>query len=155
MAGGGGDSEYEVNINLTALLDVLTNLLFFLMVGMAAQQMSIEEQGNVHLPGSNAETPPKQDAPVTIGQDELRIEGEVIAKIRGGQIQVTLDNEGRIPPLYRKLVTLKGKRLPSVKDADVLFVLCDKDAPYSTLRQVLMTAAEAGFIKFRMAVIME
>ena len=33
MAGGGGDgNEYEVNINLTALLDVLTNLLFFLML---------------------------------------------------------------------------------------------------------------------------
>ena len=155
MSGGGESSEYEVNINLTALLDVLTNLLFFLMLGMAAQQMSIEEQGNTHLPSSNAETPPKQDAPVTVGQDELRVEGQVIAKIRNGQIQAQVDKDGSIAPLRKRLTDLKNKRLPTTKDADVLFILCDKDAPYSTLRQVLMTAANVGFVKFRMAVIME
>ena len=155
MSGVGGESEFEVNINLTALLDVLTNLLFFLMVGMAAQQMSIEEEGNVHLPGSSAETPPKQDAPVTLGQEDLRVEGQVIAKVRKGQIQATVDKDGSIAPLKKRLTDLKNKRLPTAKDADVLFVLCDKDAPYSSLRQVLMTAANVGFVKFRMAVIME
>ena len=155
MSGGGESSEYEVNINLTALLDVLTNLLFFLMLGMAAQQMSIEEQGNIHLPSSNVETPPKQDAPVTLGQEELRVEGQVVAKVRNGQIQAQIDKDGSIIPLRKRLTDLKGKRLPSTKDADVLFILCDKDAPYSTLRQVLMTAANVGFVKFRMAVIME
>jgi len=144
MSGGGESSEYEVNINLTALLDVLTNLLFFLMLGMAAQQMSIEEQGNIHLPGSSVETPPKQDAPVAIGQDELRVEGQVIAKVRNGQIQAPIDKDGSVLPLRKRLTDLKNKRLPTVKDADVLFVLCDKETPYSTLRQVLMTAANVG-----------
>jgi len=57
MAGGGGEggSEYEVNINLTAMLDVLTNLLFFLMFGMSAQQSAIENEGGVQKAGNNAE----------------------------------------------------------------------------------------------------
>ena len=45
MGGGDSGSEYEVNVNLTAMLDVLTNLLFFLMFGFAAQQSSIELEG--------------------------------------------------------------------------------------------------------------
>ena len=59
MAGGGGESsEYEVNINLTALLDVLTNLLFFLMLGMAAQSSNMELDGGVTLPNSTSESQP-------------------------------------------------------------------------------------------------
>ncbi len=153
--GGGGDNEFEVNINLTALLDVLTNLLFFLMLGMAAQQISVEEMGGVRLPSSNSESPPKQDAPVGIGQEALKVEGQIVARIRDGEIVAPLDKEGRVKPLFQALQKLKEKRVPTAKDADVLFVLCDKDTPYATLRQVLMTAAEVGFVKYRMAVIME
>ncbi len=161
MAGGGGDSsnEYEVNINLTAMLDVLTNLLFFLMFGLAAQQTTIENEGGVQLPVSSAELPPKKTTNIAIGQRELRVEKEVVAAIRDGRVQQGGD-KGRIEPLYRKLVAARGKRLGggeggAERDDDVLMVLCDKGIHYDLLRRVLLTGAEAGFPRFRMAVLME
>src|SRR5688572_30851503 len=104
MAGGGDSgSEYEVSINLTAMLDVLTNLLFFLMFGFAAQQSSIELDAKINLPVSSAELPPKKAINVLIGRDQLRVEKEVVGAVKGGRI-VGVEGDGRIEPLYRSLV---------------------------------------------------
>jgi biopolymer transport protein TolR len=158
---GGGDSgsEYEVSINLTAMLDVLTNLLFFLMFGMAAQQTAIENEGGVQLPVSSAELPPKKTTNVVVGQRELRVNKDVVATIRDGKMAQGAD-QGRIEVLYRKLVAVRGQRVAGAsgkqkEDDDVLMVLCDKGTPYPLLRRVLLTSAEAGFPRFRMAVLME
>jgi biopolymer transport protein TolR len=158
---GGGDSgsEYEVNVNLTAMLDVLTNLLFFLMFGLAAQQTSIELEGGVQLPVSTAQLPPKKNTNVVVGERELRIDKEVIASIKDGRIQGTRD-DGRVEALYRKLVTIRGKRVAAAApgsegEEETLFILADKKTPYSLLRRVMMTGAEAGYPKFRMAVLMQ
>jgi biopolymer transport protein TolR len=158
MSGGGGDgsNEYEVNINLTAMLDVLTNLLFFLMFGLAAQQSAIELEGGVQLPVSSAELPPKKTTTLVIGERELRVNKELVVTIKNGRVPGA--NDGRVEPLYRQLVALHGKRVaaatPGGDAEDTLFVLCDKRTPYSLIRRVLMTSAEAGYPKYRMGVLM-
>lgn len=156
---GGGDSgnEYEVNINLTALLDVLTNLLFFLMVGMAAQQSSIELDVPIELPSSTAELPPKQTLTVTVTETQLLLDKEVVSAVRNGRIGT---DTGRIEPLFRSLSVVHGKRVAAGAKAnqegeDTLFVLCDRRVPYALIRRVLTTAAEAGYPKFRMAALMK
>ena len=63
---------------------------------------------------------------------------------------------GRIEALYRKLSSKKALRAKTEGESnDILLVLCDKKAPYSLLHQVLNTAAEAGYAKFRMVVLTE
>lgn len=158
MAGGGDSgSEYEVNVNLTAMLDVLTNLLFFLMFGFAAQQSAIELEGNINLPSSKAELPPKKAINVSVGKDDVRVEKDVVAQVKGGKI--IGEGDGRIESLYRRLVAIREQRVAGAsKDPDsddVLFVIADKHTPYATLKRVLNTGAEAGFPRFRMAVLME
>ena len=158
MAGGGDSgSEYEVNINLTAMLDVLTNLLFFLMFGLAAQQSAIELDGGVRLPISSAELPPKKTTIVVVGERELKVDKEVVLPINNGHLQGA--EAGRIEALYRRLVAVRGKRVaasgPKDEQEDTLFVLADKATPYALLRRVLVTGAEAGYPKFRMGVLME
>ena len=87
MAGGGGGSEFEVDINLTALLDVLTNLLFFLMFGFASQKAAVELDSNVTLPVSSSDTSPTIAIRLTIAADALRVEKELIAPIHNGKVQ--------------------------------------------------------------------
>ena len=139
MSGGGGDGEYDVNINLTALLDILTNLLFFLMVGFMSSKASMELDGGMQLPTSTAQLEPKKAVQVPVARKELRVEKEVIA------------NE----PLLQRLQQIRKDKNVTGPEADILFVLCDKDTPYGLLRRVMMTAAEAGYPKFRMAVLMQ
>lgn len=158
MAGGGGEgSEYEVNINLTALLDVLTNLLFFLMFGMAAQQVNMELEGGMELPPSSSEAQPPKTVQISISRRDVRVEKEPVVDLRNGHVAGFNNDEGRIDPLYQRLQTLRNNaRAPAKKeDADVLLLFCDKDTPYGLMHQVMNTAAEAGYPKFRMAVLME
>jgi biopolymer transport protein ExbD len=155
MAGGGGDSEFEVSINLTALLDVLTNLLFFLMFGFAASKASMELDGKITLPESTAQMEPKKAVQITLARDELRVEKEVIAQFKDGQVVGVKADAPRIEPLLKRLTLVKKAQPAQGPDADVLFVLCDKDTPYNLLRRVLMTAAEAGYPRYRMAVLMK
>jgi biopolymer transport protein ExbD len=153
MSGGGGDSEYEVGINLTALLDVLTNLLFFLLFGYAAQQHSVESEG-LTLPESSAEFEPKQDVKLMLSKKEIRVDGKVVARIKNGDVDGDTDAEGKVDPLYKTLVA-KRDRAGNKPDGNVLFVLCDKDMPYKALRKVMTTAAQAGYAKYRLGALMQ
>lgn len=155
MAGGGGGSEYEVGINLTALLDVLTNLLFFLMFGYAAQQMSLEVDEDVRLPETWSEMAPKKTVSLVIGQAELRLDSERIAAIQDGEIVAPTDKQGNIVPLYRELVKLKDKRGTTVEDHDVVLIMCDKRTPYGAVKSIMMTSAAAGFHRFRLAALIQ
>jgi biopolymer transport protein ExbD len=159
MAGGGEGGEYEVNINLTALLDVLTNLLFFLMMGAAAQSATVQLEGGFELPNSSSDQPMTKTLQVTIGRRDLRVEKEPIIEVRDGHVAGKSDNVGRIDVLYNRLQAFKNSQPPPGKkkpeDADVILLFCDKDAPYALMHQVMTTAAEAGYVKFRMAVLME
>lgn len=157
MAGGGGEggSEFEVNINLTALLDVLTNLLFFLMLGFAAQQSNVELEGGFELPNSSAETQPSKTLQVIIARKDLRVEKEPVASLQNWSV-VGDSGTGRIEALFQRLQRLQAdKQHVANNPKDVLLVFCDKDVPYPLLHRVLQTAAAAGFPKFRMAVLME
>lgn len=155
MAGGGGDSEYDVNINLTALLDILTNLLFFLMVGFMSSKSAMELDGGLTLATSTSQLEAKKAVQVTVARKELRVEKEVVAQLRDGKIVAAKSQDGKIEPLLQRLQVVRQDKNVQGPEADVLFVLCDKDTPYALLRRVMMTAAEAGYPKFRMAVLMQ
>ena len=157
MAGGGGDgNEYEVNINLTALLDVLTNLLFFLMLGFAAQSANMELDGGITLPGSSAEAHPDKTIQVSITRRDIRVDKAPVVTVSAGRVENGPSGNARIEPLYKRLISVKtDKKSKALDVTDIIMVMCDKDTPYGLLHQVLNTAAEAGFPKFRMAVMME
>ncbi|MEK7703618.1 MAG: biopolymer transporter ExbD [Myxococcota bacterium] len=154
MAGGGGEGgELDIGINLTALLDVLTNLLFFLLFGFAAQRAEMDLDRGVTLPVSSADTPTQNAIEVTIARDELRVEKRTIAPITGGR---AVTAAGRIEPLYKELSRLKRLNAPeTLESPGVALIVCDKDTRYDLLKTVLMTAAQAGFAKYRLAVLME
>lgn len=154
MSSGGGDSEFEVNINLTALLDVLTNLLFFLLMGFSSSQATMQMDKGITLPNSSARNPPTKDLEMSIGREQLSLEKEAVVQISNGRVVGAPD--GRIETLFRRLSSAKEARAKSeTVTNDVLLVLCDKKAPYGLLHQVLNTAAEAGFAKFRMVILTE
>src|SRR5689334_13477724 len=138
MAGGGGDGgELDIEINLTALLDVLTNLLFFLMFGFAAQKASMDLDKGVELPSSNAEAPPEKALEVTLGREEFRVNKKPILTMK--QV-VGMADQPRIEPFYKELMKLKNERLPeTIAAPEILLVLCDRTTRYGTLRRVLMT----------------
>ena len=47
-----GEGEYDVPLNLVALIDILTNILFFLLVSYASQELQLQQAAKVKLPSS-------------------------------------------------------------------------------------------------------
>ena len=54
MGGGGGGGEASIALNLTALMDILSNLLFFLLASYTSQSVEVES-GGLKLPASKSQ----------------------------------------------------------------------------------------------------
>jgi len=156
--GGGGSSEYDVPLNLVALIDVLTNLLFFLLIGFAAQEVQVKNADKIQLPSSNTKAEIELSVAVAITADEILIDHVPVARVVNGQIDAPKEGE-KIVPIYDRLNTLRAARQAETaglsKDDDVIFLLADKTAPFTLLGPVMKTAAMAGYPNFRFAVVKE
>ena len=142
-------------INLTALMDILSNIIFFLMASFGAQTLELTSASKVSLPSSTSELSLKMSVSVAVGMEELFVEDEPIGKLQSGKL-LGLDKDRFLPRLDETLRRVRAQRLAKnerPKDADevVLFV-ADKRLSFDTIDRVMKTCARAGFTKFRFAV---
>lgn len=146
---------YDVPLNLVALIDVLTNLLFFLMIGFAAQEVSVKSAEKVKLPSSNTKAEIELSVLLAITPDEILVDDIPVARVVDGKIEGLMEGE-KIVPIYDRLNTIRAARQAETaglsKDDDVVFFLADKDAPFTLIAPVMKTAAMAGYPNFRFAV---
>lgn len=153
---GDDSNEFEVNLNLVPLIDVLTNILFFLLVGFAAQEMQYTQNAKLRLPSAASTAEVQISISLTVNKDELLVDQVRVATLSGDKITAPMEGD-KIVPLYEKLNTLRSRRQAQtggVSQADdVLFMLADRDVPFSILSRVMKTSAMAGYPNFRFAVI--
>jgi biopolymer transport protein ExbD len=143
------------SVNLTALMDILSNIIFFLLASFGAQTMQLTSANKVKLPSSTSELALKMTMSVAVGLDEVFVEDEPIAKLKDGQI-LGLDAERFLPKLEETLKRVRAQKLaknerPTDEDEVVLFI-ADKRLKFDVIDRVMKTCAKAGFTKFRFAV---
>lgn len=152
------DPEEEgapTRINLTALMDILSNIIFFLMASFGAQTLELTSASQVQLPSSTSELSLKMSINVAVGLEELFVEDEPVGKLKSGKL-LGLDEKRFHPKLEETLKRVRAQRLaknerPKDEDQVVLFI-ADKRLKYETIDRVMKTCARAGFTKFRFAV---
>jgi len=153
--GSGGSEEFgSISLNLTALMDILSNLLFFLLASYAATNTEIKGADNMQLPSSTSQTEAQMSILVRVTLDVIEVEGKPVAKIQNGVI--TGDDGDKIVPMFNELTHIAQIGKKGVKmdeDNTVLLVLADKRADYQTVSKALKTAGYAGFPNFRFAVL--
>jgi biopolymer transport protein ExbD len=150
-----GEEESPTRINLTALMDILSNIIFFLMASFGAQTLQLTSASKVELPSSTSELSLKMSINVAVGMEELFVEDEPIGKLNQGKL-VGLDADRFHPKLEETLKRVRAQRLaknerPKEEEEMILFV-ADKRLKYETIDRVMKTCARAGFTKFRFAV---
>ena len=167
---GGGTPM--VALNLTALMDILSNLLFFLLAAYAAQATEVENKSELRLPVSTSQVRLQLQLTISITQTAIQVADAPVARITKGHLvdppdeeghagdaraKVEAIEEGRIPALYTKLVSIKGNRAQSGQDqgpeASGILLLADKDTDSDVVSKVLKTAGYAGFVNVRFGVI--
>ena len=151
--GGGGTPM--VALNLTALMDILSNLLFFLLAAYAAQATEVEDKTELRLPVSTSQVRLQLQLTISITKTAIQVADVQVARVSKGLLTDPVDEEGRIPALYAKLTSIKGNRSQSAPDPEAsgILLLADQDTDSDVVTKVLKTAGYAGFVNVRFGVI--
>lgn len=152
----------EFSLNITALMDVLTVLLFFLIKNLSIDTTSMNIPKDIRLPSSMSHAPVSDAPVVSLSANELKLGDQLISQLKDGKFAASeIGSDGRtLNRLYKILESEFKKRnqvysgagnLSFLPDAEIA-IQGDKSLPFSTVRHVLHTAAKAGYTQYRFVV---
>ena len=125
-------------LNLVALMDVFTILVFFFLVHSTVGAPG-DREALVELPRSVASQPPRQDPVVTVAPDRILLEGELVVMLDSAP------GPGEIAPLRDALQRLVPERSPPGVTGAGLTIRGDRRIPFDLLDRVMRTCVAAGF----------
>ena len=167
--------QSPVALNLTAMMDILTIILVFLLKSYSVSSNSFSTVAGIQLPYSVSPESPPDSLQVIVTPEGLTFENQRIvdfvqseaaagAADAGYAFKPTDLDEGgrRIVPLYDALVKARDqseilRAKSSARDAQgnplpfdgILAIQADKRVEYDTVRRIMYTAATADYRVFR------
>lgn len=143
-------TQHQGKLNLVALMDIFTILVFFLMVNSSTDVRLLDRDSGIVLPESSAEQTPDDVPALLVTTRDIRLNGETV---------LTLDaleaHEGAVEPLLRaRLGEIAGRRERAADDDRGLpvTILADQQLPYALLKKLMATCVDAGFGRISLAV---
>jgi biopolymer transport protein TolR len=140
----------SMDMNLVALIDVFTILIFFLLSSASGVETLISPKA-VDLPVAGVEKEPKPTVLLVVSGDDIVIDGRRVASVR----EVEASSADTIPALQAELQLL-GQRTAVLAenkaDQQAVTIMADKQMPYSLLRKLMFTCARANFADVSFAV---
>ena len=146
----------EAAINLVSMIDMLTVLVFFLLVYSTEQVEVLPSAKDVQLPNSIAEAPIHYAVVVIVTEQDVLIHGASVGKVD----EILASDSAIVPSLKAELEAEAGGmvKLAGLSDREKIAALevtnmADKELPYSLLRKVLATSTAARYGKLSLAVL--
>ncbi len=140
----------SVALNLVSLMDIFTILVFFLLVN-SGEMETLPNTKDLQMPESIAEQKPRENVVVMITENDILVQGEVVATV------AIVESSSRlvIRPLKAQLVRLADRRVVDSDDEDAgeVTIMGDKEIPYSLLKKVMATCTDANYSRISLAVI--
>jgi biopolymer transport protein ExbD len=147
----------EASINLVSMIDMLTVLVFFLLVYSTEQIEMLPSSKDVQLPESTAEAQIHHQAVVVVVTErEVLIDGKSVGTIE----EILASNSPTIPALQAELEAAAAAMLrqdgltddEKIADRKVTIV-ADKELPYRLVRKVMATSTAASYGQLALAVL--
>ena len=155
------DKTEDININ--SLMDILTIMLVFLLKSYATDPINSTPGPDLDIPKSTSMLKPAATVMVTVSKSAIIVDNQPVLVIKDGKVEAAQKRGGEdgyfIIPLNKVLVDAaeKKRRLasvnPTVKFEGICTLVMDKDTPYRLLTEVMYTAGQAEFSKFKFATI--
>jgi biopolymer transport protein ExbD len=154
MSGGGGGGEGDTYINLTPAIDILTTLLFFLLLGYKSQADTVAGAEELELPTSVSEKGLVISMTVTVTLDKIMVENIDVVSLQDGKVRdKDLDGEFILPLKNAVLKVLEAEKANKVQiDKSAILLAADKRLKSDLVTKVMKTVASAGIPNFRFAV---
>ncbi len=139
-------------LNLTSLMDVFTILVFFLLVNSSNSEV-LEPPKKITLPDSVVEMKPKETAVIVVSENEVTVQGEIVALVA----EIATSKQDAIVGISNKLEDIKknviGISTKAVSESREVTILSHKTVPFKVLRKVMSSCTFAGYEKISLAVI--
>ncbi|MBI5193312.1 MAG: biopolymer transporter ExbD [Nitrospirae bacterium] len=148
-------------LNLISLMDILTTLVFFLLIHVTNDVETVQVPGNVSLPASFSTVKPTPGLTVFITSTEILVEDKKIARIQ----DVLSSGESSIEGLEKELLIRvendkqtsktghKQDNKPDNKKEKKITIMGDKDLPFTLLKKIMNTCSRAGYSTITLAVL--
>jgi biopolymer transport protein ExbD len=163
--------EPEINfLNITAMLDIMTIILVFLLKSLGESSASIPQSEDLRLPNSVIRTQPSQEGiVVTVSKSQILVGDEKVLSLPGRESLAQAGvgarykrggpNDIYIVPLGNALQAARqtDKLIRQAKGLDAgsseAIVIADETTPYRLLIEVLFTLGQSEFGKYHLMVI--
>ena len=149
-------NKAEGEINLVSMIDMLTVLVFFLLVYSSQNVEILPSSKDVQLPQSMAEQEARDAVVVIISETEILMNGQSIAKIS----DILASQELVIPALKSALENQVDRVLTTSTQTEEeriagreVTIMADKEIPYQLLKRVMATSTAADYGQLSLAVL--
>ena len=144
-------ADKNASLNMVSLMDIFTILVFFLLVSAASSDI-LPTPKNIKLPRSTAETMPRENLVIIVGENKIMLQGKKISDMK----TVIKSEKLMIMPLYKELQQLASDRASSKNNDSIISkgvtILGDKEIPYVLLKKIMLTCSAAKFVDISFAV---
>ncbi|QAT86350.1 hypothetical protein EJ065_4808 [Corallococcus coralloides] len=147
-------------LNITAMMDMMTIILVFLLKSFASSSAAITASEDVRPPVSSTRASPKDTVAITITPKNILVGDKEVVRLENGQIPKNqLQGErlvlGLDAQLKKEVAKLKyiEERNPAAPFTHELSVIADKMVPYDLLLTVLYTAGVNELQNYRFIVL--
>jgi biopolymer transport protein ExbD len=154
----GTTKEHTIKeLNLTAMMDMMTIILVFLLKNYATQPQNITLSPVLQPPVSTTRDKMINALPITITKEAILVDNKEIVKIQAGKVAGEPNN-------YTATTIQSVKDVLDEKVADAItigqkggtkfegkvLIICDGDVPYALLMRVLYTAGQSDFTQYKL-----
>ena len=149
-------NKAEGEINLVSMIDMLTVLVFFLLVYSSQNVEILPSAKDVQLPQSMAEQEARDAVVVIISETEILMNGQSLGRIS----DILATQELIIPALKSALENQVGRVLDASTQTEEeriagreVTIMADKEIPYQLLKRVMATSTAADYGQLSLAVL--
>lgn len=143
--------RYATKLNLVALMDIFTILVFFLLLN-SGEAEKLENAKFIQLPDSSTGNPPHGDLVVMIGDDAIWFDDQMLVSID----DVVNSSEPAIQSLSEALAAYRERKgeLNSYEEQNglALTIMGDRAVPFGLLKAVMATCRLQNFRDIALAV---
>lgn len=162
MAGSIEGSGDQVSLNLYPMVDIFSLLIVFLLMNYSTNGESVETKASLELPKSAVKLSLDSSATVSITKSEIIVQGGITIPIVNGDIPEEQKTQGAIKAAYEEFKKIRDQnqalknrdKALALNDADIetLVLEADKSTEFKLVKRVMLTAQQAEFISWKLAV---
>jgi len=148
------------SLSINSLMDIMTILLVFLLKSYSADPVELKQAPDLKPPFSTALLKPEASSTLTVTLNSIMVDDKAVLRLEQGVVdEADLSGGYKIDPLFQALQEAVDhqKRVASfnssVEFTGVITIISDRHVPFSLLSQVMYTAGQATFNKFKFLVV--